>query len=217
MIIDLPEHGLKFDIRKDYDTDLIVIKEMFEENVYEVHGWHFSDDGVTVDLGSNVGAFAIQAASIGAKKVYAVEPEPHNLKALKDNIALNELEDVVKVLELGVSDFNGSAVITDEGGGATIKDGKAGAEIKVITLDKLFKDNKINNVDVLKIDVEGSETEIILAASKETINKCNYIAIEFDIRSGSRLGDMVMKLSETHHVRTMGSWERGGMIFANRY
>ena len=217
MIIDLPEHGLKFDIRKDYDTDLIVIKEMFEENVYEVHGWHFSDDGVTVDLGSNVGAFAIQAASIGAKKVYAVEPEPHNLKALKDNIALNELEDVVKVLELGVSDFNGSAVITDEGGGATIKDGKAGAEIKVITLDKLFKDNKINNVDVLKIDVEGSETEIILAASKETINKCNYIAIEFDFRSGSRLGDMVMKLSETHHVRTMGSWERGGMIFANRY
>jgi FkbM family methyltransferase len=217
MILDLPEHDLKFDIRKDYDTDPIVVKEMFEENVYEIHGWHFSDDGVTVDLGSNIGAFAIQAVSIGAKKVYAVEPEPHNLKALKNNISLNNLDDVISVLEVGVSDFNGSATITDEGGGATIKDGKPGAEIKIITLDKLFKDNKIDTVDVLKIDVEGSEVEIILAASKETIDKCNYITIEFDTRSGARLGDMVMKLSETHHVRTMGSWERGGMIFANRY
>ena len=33
--------------------------------------------------------------------------------------------------------------------------------------------------------------------------------MEFDIRSGNLLGDMVKKLSETHHVRTMGSWERG--------
>ena len=56
----------------------------------------------------------------------------------------------------------------------------------------------------------GSE----MPASKETLNKCKYITMEFDIRSGMHMGDIVQKLSETHHVRTMGSWERGGMIWA---
>ena len=75
----------------------------------------------------------------------------------------------------------------------------------------------IEEVDILKIDVEGSETEIISGASKENLNKCKYITMEFDIRSGAFMGDMVKKLSETHHVRTMGSWERGGMIWAWLY
>ena len=38
--------------------------------------------------------------------------------------------------------------------------------------------------------------------------------MEFDHRTGNRLGEMTQKLSETHHVRTMGSWERGGMVWA---
>ena len=218
MIYEVPDTEIIFDLREDYDTDIVVVKEMFEENVYEIHAWHFDNsDGVVVDIGANIGSFSIQAASIGAKKIFAIEPEPHNLKALKNNVSLNNLKNEITVLEVGVSDFNGSATISDEGGGASIKDGKPGSEIKIITLDKLFKDNKINEVDVLKIDVEGSEVEIILGASKQAINSCKYIAVEFDIRSGTVLGDLVMKLSETHHVRTMGSWERGGMIFANRY
>lgn len=216
MIVTL-ENEVTFDIREGYPTDQVVIDEIFNENVYEVHGWHFTNDGVTVDLGANIGSFSIQAARLGAKKVYAIEPEPHNLEALKNNIELNNLGGTITTLEVGVSDFNGSAVISDDGGGATIKDDKPGSTIEVITLNKLFKDNKINKVDVLKIDVEGSEVEIILGASQATMNKCNYIAIEFDIRTGVNLGSLVVKLSETHHVRTMGSWERGGMIFANRY
>lgn len=218
MILELSEIGIKFGVRDNYDTDLIVVKEMFEENVYEIHGWHFDDkNGVVVDIGANIGAFSIQAASIGARKVFAVEPEPHNLIALKENIRLNNLGPIINVVELGISDFSGEATISDDGGGASIKDCTSGSTIKITTLDQLFNNYNINNVNVLKIDVEGSEPEIILAASQTNLNKCKYIAIEFDVRTGAKLGDMVVKLSETHHVRTMGSWERGGMIFANRY
>ena len=217
MIVEIEERGLRFDLRDDYETDSIVVKEIFEENVYEVDGGRFEIEGVTVDIGANIGTFALLAASYGSK-VYAVEPEPHNLEAMKNNIALNSLDHLVTSVPYGISNFKGTAVIHDSGGGASIKDdGAFGAEIDIITLDDLFKMYSIDKVNVLKIDVEGSEGDIILGASKNNLNKCAYITMEFDIRSGNILGEIVKKLSETHHVRTMGSWERGGMIWAWLY
>lgn len=220
MIVEVPETNIKFDVREDYDTDNIVIHEIWEENVYEVKGWNFfrEDTGQenVIDIGANIGSFSMYAAYNKAK-VYAIEPEPNNYEALVKNIELNSMQDVIYPFKLGISDYNGTAVISDEGGGATILDGKSGSNIDVITLDKFIKDNNITSVGVLKIDVEGSEKEIILGASRESLNICKYITVEFDIRTGKFLGDMVQKLSETHHVRTMGSWERGGMIWAWLY
>jgi FkbM family methyltransferase len=218
MIKELPDHNLKFDIRKKYSTDSIVVKEMFEDNVYEVHGWHFeNEDGVVIDIGANIGSFSIQAAWLGATEIFAIEPEPHNLIALKKNIRLNNMQSIIKPIAVGISNFNGVATISDEGGDSTIINNKDGAEIEVMSLDSFIKKNNITAVQVLKIDTEGSEVETILGASRESLNMCKYIAIEFDKRTAKKLGRIVVKLSETHHVRTMGSWERGGMIFANRY
>lgn len=217
MIVNIPNTKLKFDLREEYETDPIVVREIFEENVYEVKDTHFNRGGVVVDIGANIGTFSIFAGQY-ANKVYAVEPEPNNLAALKNNITLNEMDDRIVAVPYGISDFKGTAVIHDSGGGSSIKDdGSFGAEIEIMTLDNLFSLYHIESVDVLKIDVEGSEIEIILGASKENLNKCKYITMEFDIRSGIRLGEMTQKLSETHHVRTMGSWERGGMIWAWLY
>lgn len=218
MIISAPNHPkVKFDIREDYETDEIVVKEIWEENVYEAHDTHFNRGGVVIDIGANIGSFSIYAAYFKAK-VYAIEPEPHNLKALKNNIKLNGLDLSITVCPYGISDYEGIATISDTGGGSTIvDDGIYGAEINVITLDSFFEKNAIQDVDFLKIDVEGSEPNIILPTSKEYLNKCKNIAIEFDVRTGDQMGAIVQKLSETHHVRTMGSWERGGMIWAWLY
>ena len=217
MIVEIKERGLKFDLRDSYETDAIVVKEIFEQNVYEVNEGRFAVEGVTVDIGANIGTFSLLAASYGCS-VYAVEPEPHNLEAMKNNITLSELDHLVTSVPYGISNFKGTAVIHDSGGGSSIKGDVAfGAEIEIMTLDNLFVLYHIEKVNVLKIDVEGSEGDIILAASQETLNKCAYITMEFDNRSDITLGPIVQKLSETHHVRTMGSWERGGMIWAWLY
>lgn len=217
MIIQIPGTEIKFDLRDNYETDQIVVREIWEENVYEVNDGHFNKGGVVVDIGANIGTFSIYSASKGAK-VYAVEPEPNNAQALRKNIELNNMQGLIVHVPFGISDREHVATITDMGGGSTIKDdGMPGTEINLISLDDLFSLYPINEVDILKIDVEGSEVDIILGASKENLNKCKYITMEFDIRSGSKLGAMTQKLSETHHVRTMGSWERGGMIWAWLY
>lgn len=208
--------NIKFHIRPDYDTDEIVVREIWEENVYEVGEGNFGEGSVIVDIGANIGTFSVYAASFGSK-VYAIEPEPNNNKALKANIELNAMQDIIIPIDFGISDYRGIATISNEGGGSTVKDDKDGAVIEVMPLDEFFELYELDSVDVLKIDIEGAEVEVILGASRETLNKCKYITMEFDIRSGKDLGAMVMKLSETHHVRTMGSWERGGMIFARIY
>lgn len=217
MIIEIPETGIKFDLRDNYPTDDIVVREIWEENVYRTDDWRFQYPGDVIDIGANIGSFSIYSAAQGVK-VYAIEPEPHNLEALKNNISLNNMQEDIIICPYGISDYKGTAVISDEGGGSTIKDdGIFGAEIEIMTLNNFFELYNIDEVSILKIDVEGAEAEIILSSSKEIINKCRYITVEFDVRTGNRLGEMVQKLSETHHVQTMGSWERGGMIFADRY
>lgn len=218
MIYTVPGTSLiKFDIRDEYETDHVVIKEIWQENVYEVKDTHLNRGGVVLDIGANIGAFSMYAAHMGSI-VYAIEPEPHNLEALKKNIEINEMQDKIHVCPYAISDFKGTAVIYDGGGSSSIKDdGAFGAEVEVMTLDIFFNLYHISEVDVMKIDIEGSELELIMGASRDTLEKCKYIAMEFDIRTGFKMGEIVAKLSETHHVRTMGSWERGGMIWAWLY
>lgn len=216
MIYTVPNTEITFDLRNDYPTDEIVIREIWEENVYEVADWRYNLGGVVIDIGANIGSFSIYSAYKGAE-VYAVEPEPHNLEALKNNIALNNMQDKIHVLPYGISDHKGTGVISDDGGGSSIIDTCIGSEIELMSFDTMFDLYNLEEVDILKIDVEGAEVEIILGASRDNLQKCKYITMEFDIRTGKQMGDMVKKLSETHHVRTMGSWERGGMIWAWLY
>lgn len=218
-IVKAPRSNILFDVREDYYTDPVVIREVWKENVYEVFDTRFAVSGVTIDIGANIGAFSLLAAYHGSR-VIAVEPEPHNLRALEKNIALNNMSHMITVVPVGISDHRGTAVIGDDGGGATIKDDLSvsqGSTIDLITLDDLFDKYNVDKVNVLKIDVEGSELEIITGASRETLEKCAYVTMEFDVRSGAHMGDMVKKLSETHHVRTMGRWTHGGMIWAWLY
>ena len=77
---------IKFEVRDDYQTDMIVIKEIWQENVYEVKDTHFNHGGVVIDIGANIGSFSIYAADFVAT-VYAIEPEPHYLVPLKSVIA----------------------------------------------------------------------------------------------------------------------------------
>lgn len=215
MIYKVPNTEIIFDLRENYLTDEIVIREIWEEDVYRIEK-DMLKNSIVVDVGANIGSFSIYSAFYGAT-VYAVEPEPHNLQALIKNVELNNMNDKINIIDYGISDYDGIAVISDNGGGATIKDNLPGSEINILSFDSFLKKYSLNFIDILKIDIEGSEKELILGASKESMNKCKYITMEFDIRVGKYLGDIVQKMSETHHVRTMGSWERGGMIWGWLY
>lgn len=208
-----------FEGRDNSFPDAVVVREIWCENVYEVFDGDLSDTGIVVDLGANIGSFSLYAGMLGAKKVIAVEPEPHNIELLVKNVGANKhhLPDCDFVFEQrGIAGRKGKAFVTDEHGDSRVTDVResGNSEIQLITMAELWKAHKLEFVDVLKIDIEGMEGEVILDAPHDLLNLCRYITIEYDRRAND-LGAIVDKLSKTHQVKVVGA--QGGMIFGKRY
>jgi len=208
-----------FEGREDSKSDAVVVREIWCENVYEVFDGDLTDTGIVVDLGANIGAFTLYAAALGAKKVIAVEPEPHNVEMLVKNVGANRhnVPDCEFIFDdRGVAGRSDSAFITNEHGDSVVSDVKEAGktQITLVTLDQLFAAHNLEYIDVLKIDIEGLEGDVILGASERTLKLCRYITLEYD-QHANDLGAIVEKLSKTHQIKYVGS--NGGMLFGKRY
>jgi FkbM family methyltransferase len=217
----------KFNGREDSDSDAPVIREIWCENVYEVYDGDLSDTGIVVDIGANIGSFTLFAASLGAKKVIAVEPESHNLELLRQNIDEHQAitpdcEFIVDTNAVGgfmsdgyISNDHGDSRVTyQHAADAAVARNRKDASVKIITLEQLFKRHELEYIDVLKIDIEGREGEVLINAPERILNLCRYITLEYD-QYANDLGAIVEKLNQTHQVKVVG--KAGGMIFAKRY
>lgn len=63
-----------------------------------------------VDVGANIGYYVLLEAR-KAQKIYAFEPEPHNVELLRKNLSLNSYQDRVEVYQLAVGDRTGKALL----------------------------------------------------------------------------------------------------------
>jgi FkbM family methyltransferase len=173
-----PDPRYYFNVRPLSQSDMIVVREIWSENVYEVADGDFADTGIVIDIGANIGAFTLFAAKMGAKKVIAVEPEPHNIELLRMNIAENkkhsDCEFIVEADAIGGKE--GVAYITPMHGDSRIhgEDERLAemAKVNVITLDMLFGKYGLEYIDVLKIDIEGLEGEVIAERRQSHIESC---------------------------------------------
>lgn len=116
---------------------------------------------VVIDAGANIGDFTVKAArKVGPEGlVIAIEPMPQLVKFLRHNINLNQLDNVV-VIEAALSSHNGVNNMQFEGVGSRISS-EGQNHVNVKTIDSLLLEHNIRNVDVLKMDIEGSEYEAL--------------------------------------------------------
>ena len=133
-----------------------------------------------VDAGANIGYFTLLAARlVGNKgKVYSFEPAPKNHEMLLKNIALNEYENVVPI-QKAVSNTAGTVRLylsSKDIGAHTIrqhhdkmqfdeKEFGEFVEVESVALDEFF-DGKTHPIDVIKIDIEGSEMAALLGMDR---------------------------------------------------
>jgi len=208
----------------DHNLDFKVINETWLENVYRIHEGQFSYNGVFVDIGANIGAVSIFVDSFNTNrgfdnkiKVYAVEPEPNNLYLLNQNIQNNPTENIT-VVNNAIWHEEKMVSISNRGGNSSIVDTEEEkSDVLAITMETLFSTYDIKEVDLMKIDIEGSEFDLILNTPEETLAKIKHLVLEFDKSFDGRFGQMIEKLAKQFGIDILGSPERGGYIYANRY
>jgi FkbM family methyltransferase len=119
--------------------------------------------GMTVvDLGANIGYYTILASGKvgGTGRVYSFEPDPRAYAYLLRNIEINRCTNV-EPMQFAVGDgtstkwFNSDPGLAE--GYVTINPGRASARVDLVSLDEYFGARGWPSVDLIKLDVEGSE------------------------------------------------------------
>src|SRR6267142_3970731 len=125
-----------------------------------------------VDVGANVGYYTLLAASLVGSEglVIAFEPSPYAYGRLTETIAKNRMPNV-RTIRAGLGDRtcelqlfistkpgNHTPTMVPDAGGAPLS-------VPVFTLDEYLKENEIDRVDLMKIDVEGFEPNVIKGAT----------------------------------------------------
>ena len=121
-----------------------------------------------VDVGAHVGYYTLLAArAVGSSgKVYSFEPEPDNYNLLTHNIEVNHYANVVAINK-GVSDsevFTNLYVASLDNGRSSLHSHNMPYSdritIETTSLDTFFEQLGWPQIDLMKIDVEGSEESV---------------------------------------------------------
>jgi FkbM family methyltransferase len=124
--------------------------------------------GVFVDVGSNIGAYALFAAEIvGASgKVIAFEAATENFRLLRKNIEINGRNSVIAAYQIGISDKKemlrlGLNREGNRGANSFLKTEGETEEVQCYSLYDALQMAEVKKIDVLKLDIEGFEYPVL--------------------------------------------------------
>ena len=142
-------------------------------------------EDVLFDIGANVGIYSTFVGKrLNEGTVVVFEPEPANMEAAQRHLERNDISYIAKKLALSSQD--GSAFLdierdqVGEGRHQLIdKNTKNAIEIEMVQGDELINSGEIPQPSIVKIDVEGSEVDVLRGLSESLSNsKCRTVYCE---------------------------------------
>jgi FkbM family methyltransferase len=134
--------------------------------------------GFTVlDIGANIGAYVLRFAKLIGEsgKVYAFEPTDYAYQKLLRNISLNNFKNI-SAFQIALANQNiEQQEINFRSSWRT--DGKrkdAGNRVDFVRLDDWAQSHSVNNIDLIKLDVDGNEFGVI-SGGLRLIERCRPI------------------------------------------
>lgn len=152
------------------------------------------DSKCFLDIGSNIGYYSLLATKSNPNiQAFAFEPALGPKFYLNKNISINKFENNIKAIDLALSNNIGDIDfyevenvkykylkhnLAGEGNAGTKTTSRDFVKnrVKTTTLDEFVNSNNINEIDLIKIDTEGTEIDI-LYSGKEVIKNHQPIII----------------------------------------
>ena len=170
----------------------LIVADVREAYITETMKHELLECNIVVDIGANVGCYALlEAKMLGdSGKVYAIEPVPETIDLLKENIRLNDYKNI-EVHQLAIGDRTGNASMyvgnwlnrsqIKEVGSIDSKRISHEISTRISTLDDFLQDKPYP--DIIRMDVEGYEYNII-NGMKRTLKKKSPLRLflEFHFR-----------------------------------
>lgn len=174
-----------FAVRGNSD-DLGHVLLQTHEAIFSVIAKHLHPGEKAIDAGANIGAVTVfLARQVGPSgQVVAVEMMPETAARLRRNLALNNLANVT-VVEQALSSQAGERVTAEVAEGvfgqasiaAGTNRGRAVRRLEVLTTTLDHISTGLNDIAVLKMDLEGAE-QLALAGAQEMLKRTRAIIFE---------------------------------------
>jgi len=180
--VDVRLHG-RLRVRLMEPEDLKILWHIFVRKCYEIAG----DERVILDLGGNVGFFALYAAmNAPHARIFSAEPLPATFNRLVEHVEWNRFSNRVTALNYAITGEAGQRYI----GGEDVPTGQkrlvtrhqdvtaSDIPIQSRTLTSVLEEYNIDRIDMAKVDIEGSEFEVLLATAPAVLNRIARLDLE---------------------------------------
>jgi FkbM family methyltransferase len=165
-----------------------------------------NSSSIVIDVGGELGGFAIKIYEKYTSIIYIFEPHPDCVKILKEKFTDNK----IRIFSYGLGSKNQIARLSSREMGSSIYEKSPGYEksykfeIEIRDIKEIFSELSLDDVDLIKINIEGGEYEL-LPRMIETgiINKCKIIRIQFHDwfpDSFAMRKRIVKQLAKTHNI-----------------
>lgn len=169
--INLPSGPFEFREKSDIAT----FWQIFFAGIYTLR----PTDRLIIDAGGNIGSFSLYALLFSPQiRVIAVEPSSATFARLVSLLKAHGVSDRATCVHAALGGSEGVTTIMTTGPSQFRIAGEgAGEQVPRVTLESIVP--PAERVNLLKIDIEGSEYETFAAAPRHVLDRIDRIALEY--------------------------------------
>jgi len=189
-------------------NDRAIIREIWTLDPYLIKKVVLRGQANIIDLGANIGGFSVLAAVTHPNAViYSYEPLPESYGLLVRNAAINGCLNI-RAYNLAVSGVPGDSLLCYSANrpgdsallGESMDSGRARVKVRCVTFEQIITENKIDVIDFLKIDIEGSEYNVLESLRPQLLSRVSYFAAECHRRPGGSVRQLTLQLERAGFV-----------------
>ena len=141
--------------------------------------YELNEQSIVFDIGGYIGDFSNSIYEKYKCNIYIFEPSTSFYKICLERFKNNNK---IFCFNYGLSDSDNEFLLSDEKEASSITKNKNGVVVKIRKFSKVFEELNVNKIDLLKVNIEGSEYDLMPHIIEEKlIERINNIQIQFHI------------------------------------